>query len=111
VSANHARSERRRERLAQRLRQELPAALSELGVAEQSGALTDALSTLAPADQEVLRLAAWEQLSPGQIASVLGLSSVTARSRLPRARRRLRAALAGTPSSTTSTPLRLKETE
>ena len=44
-------------------------------------------------DRELLLLVAWEELSPGQAAKVLGISSLAARSRLHRARRRLRALL------------------
>jgi RNA polymerase sigma-70 factor, ECF subfamily len=59
------------------------------GAHDGSGVLT-ALERLDPRDQEVLRLTAWEELTPAEAAKVLGVSSVTARSRLHRARRRLR---------------------
>jgi RNA polymerase sigma-70 factor, ECF subfamily len=52
-----------------------------------------ALAQLTEEDCEILQLAAWEELAPAQIAVVLGVRSVTARSRLHRARRRLRAQL------------------
>jgi RNA polymerase sigma-70 factor (ECF subfamily) len=45
-------------------------------------------------DRELLTLSHWEELAPAEIAVVLGLSAVTLRSRLHRARRRLRAELA-----------------
>jgi RNA polymerase sigma factor (sigma-70 family) len=51
-----------------------------------------ALDTLRQADQEVLRLWAWERLEISQIAYVLGCSGGTVRVRLHRALRRLRAA-------------------
>ena len=51
----------------------------------------EALRRLGPRDREVLLLAEWEGLSPAQIATVLGCSTVTARGRLHRARRRFRA--------------------
>ena len=49
-----------------------------------------ALGMLAEADREVLLLAAWEQLEPAEIATVLGITRTAARSRLHRARVRLR---------------------
>jgi RNA polymerase sigma-70 factor (ECF subfamily) len=59
-------------------------------------ALTDlraALTRLSAADREVLRLAAWEQLSAAEMATVLGCTRTAAKVRLHRARRRLAAAL------------------
>ena len=52
-------------------------------------AVRDALAQLSEDDQELLRLIAWDGLSPGQAAFVLGCGSVAARSRLHRARNRL----------------------
>lgn len=92
--ANQKRSERRRERLAERLRRELPAAVQSVTApAPEGGAIRWALGQLGAKDQEILRLAGWEELTAGEIATVLGISQVAARSRLHRARRRLRAAL------------------
>lgn len=51
----------------------------------------DALARLSSADQEVLRLAAWEDLGTDEIAVALGCGSRAAAMRLHRARRRLRA--------------------
>jgi RNA polymerase sigma factor (sigma-70 family) len=48
-----------------------------------------ALSRLSPSDREVLRLAAWEELQPAEIAAVLGCSANAAAVRLHRARQRL----------------------
>lgn len=53
-----------------------------------------ALGTLRPPDQEILRLAAWEQLTGPEIATVLGISLPAVQQRLSRAKRRLAAALA-----------------
>ena len=47
------------------------------------------LEQLRPDDQEILRLAAWEDLSPTEIAAVLDLTPEAARVRLHRARQRL----------------------
>lgn len=52
-----------------------------------------ALATLRAEDQELLRLSAWEDLSPTEIATVLGLTPNAARIRLHRARGRFAAAL------------------
>ena len=49
----------------------------------------DAMTTLGPADQEVLRLSAWEELSAPQIAEVVGCSVSAAEQRLHRAKIRL----------------------
>lgn len=51
--------------------------------------LNAALDRLAPAEREVLRLAAWEHLTPAEIAVVLGVRPGTARVRLHRARQAL----------------------
>lgn len=111
VLANHDRSARRRQRLADRLAQELSSALHDVWSGDEGGAVTDALMTLGAEDQDVLRLAAWEQLGSGEIATVLGVSTVAARSRLHRARRRLRAALEDSRSFELSTSFRLEDTE
>ena len=65
-------------------------------VAERSDAETAiraALARLSDTDQEVLRLAAWEQLDTPALAYVLECSEVAARVRLHRATRRLRVML------------------
>lgn len=108
--ANQQRSERRRERLAERLRRELPAALQSMPPpAPETGAIRAALGRLGSEDQEILRLAAWEELTPGEIATVLEISQVAARSRLHRARRRLRAALQRAPVQEETSPVCLRE--
>jgi RNA polymerase sigma-70 factor (ECF subfamily) len=108
--ANQHRSERRRDRLAERLRRELPAALHSVPApAPETGAIRAALGRLGSDDQEILRLAGWEELRPDQIATVLGISQVAARSRLHRARRRLRAALQRAPEPEDPNLLRLQE--
>jgi RNA polymerase sigma-70 factor (ECF subfamily) len=48
-----------------------------------------ALAALMPADQEVLRLVAWDDLTPDQASTVLGCSPGALRVRLHRARQRL----------------------
>ncbi|GGM12195.1 MULTISPECIES: RNA polymerase sigma factor [Micromonospora] len=56
-----------------------------------------ALGRLSDDDQEILRLVGWEQLSPGEAALVLGCHPTTAKVRLHRARRRLKALLRDRP--------------
>jgi len=51
----------------------------------------EALDRLSPADQEILRLTAWEELGIDEIAIALGCGHRAASMRLHRARRRLRA--------------------
>ncbi|MER5532676.1 RNA polymerase sigma factor [Streptomyces mirabilis] len=51
----------------------------------------EALARLSPADQEVLRLTAWEELGVDEVAVALGCGTRAAAMRLHRARRRLRA--------------------
>jgi RNA polymerase sigma factor (sigma-70 family) len=55
--------------------------------------LARALSTLAKADREVLLLIAWADLSYAEVATALGIPVGTVRSRLNRARIKVRAAL------------------
>lgn len=88
VLANQGRAERRRIALGERLRSEL--AVARYG-REPSADLRDvaaAFRNLPDADREILALAGWEGLDPGQIAVVLGCSRNAARIRLHRARRR-----------------------
>ena len=59
------------------------------GPAEGHAEVHAALARLRSEDAELLRLWAWEQLAPGEIATVLGISANAAHSRLHRARRRL----------------------
>jgi RNA polymerase sigma-70 factor (ECF subfamily) len=91
VLANQQRAGRRRQRLADRLGRELVPALQAVAPAEPvAWPILAALAGLRPDDREVVLLAAWEELSPKQIARVLGISQIAARSRLHRARKRLR---------------------
>ena len=91
--ANLRRGQLRRTRLADRLRAELPAAVAAGAGAEdpRAASVLAALERLDEDDREILRLSSWEGLAPGEIATVLGLPGVTVRSRLHRARQRLRA--------------------
>jgi RNA polymerase sigma factor (sigma-70 family) len=59
------------------------------------GRLAAALEDIAPADREVLLLIAWADLTCEEVARALEIPAGTVRSRLHRARKRLRAALGG----------------
>lgn len=63
------------------------------GESGQHGRAVDALATLSPADQEVLRLSAWEGLDGKELAAALGCTRTAAGVRLHRARNRLQRAL------------------
>lgn len=60
--------------------------------------LMSALQALPSAERDVLLLVAWEQLTPAEAATVLGIPQGTVRSRLHRARAALRLALTATPA-------------
>ena len=66
----------------------------KLARAESGALLRAALETIPADDQIALELAYWEELSGPEIAAVIGVNANTVRSRLSRARGRLRAALA-----------------
>ena len=91
---NAERAARRRNRLTARILVLDPPASSvqAADVGEDNGAeeLRAALEALRPADAEVIRLWAWEELSPAQIGRVLAVSENAAAIRLHRAKRRLR---------------------
>jgi RNA polymerase sigma factor (sigma-70 family) len=93
VLANQVRGEGRRSRLGERLRTELSQQVSVPDPAEevvQVRTIRTALTRLERADREVLELTAWEQLAPREIAVTLGLPPEVVRTRLSRARARLR---------------------
>lgn len=72
-------------------------ALVDQPAADESGWVRRALGRLSPADQEVLRLAAWEELSTDHLAEALAVSRSAAAMRLHRARERLRQVLHADP--------------
>jgi RNA polymerase sigma-70 factor (ECF subfamily) len=100
VIAHVIRSEGRRTRLGARLatvrplRQESVDPADVVVAASSATTVAAALDDLSEADAELLRLWAWEGLEPTEIAAVLGCSPGTARTRMHRARARLREALA-----------------
>lgn len=60
---------------------------------EQDEHVLQSIARLKPADQEVLRLSAWEDLTAAQVAEVVGCSVSAAEQRLHRAKKRLAKAL------------------
>jgi RNA polymerase sigma-70 factor, ECF subfamily len=96
--ANARRAEDRRGRLLQRVTAYAEAdphpGWAPAGDRAAEG-LASALSRLSPSDREVLRLWAWEDLQPREMALVLGITANAASIRLHRATKRLRARLAG----------------
>ncbi|GII98251.1 RNA polymerase ECF family sigma subunit [Sediminihabitans luteus] len=102
VLANVRRTDHRRSALADRLRAHV---VEVVGPAELGGsAVEQALGRLRDADQEILRLSAWEQLEHDEIAVALGLSRGAVRVRLHRARRRLAETLRGIERSDDALP-------
>lgn len=99
VIAHVIRSEARRTRLGTRLASVRPLrgdddpAQSVVESESAHAAVAAAMDDLAESDAELLRLWAWEGLAPTEIAAVLGCSPGTARTRMHRARARLREAL------------------
>ncbi|MBL7257552.1 RNA polymerase sigma factor [Paractinoplanes lichenicola] len=88
--ANAERSHRRQNRLVARiLRLDPPGAVTRM-VDDTDGELAEAMARLRPDDVELLRLWAWEDLTPGEIATVLGISANAASIRLHRAKQKLR---------------------
>jgi len=99
VLRHHARVEERRYRALSRLTPEAPEVLmadnAVIRVDAQAlrGELSRVLASLAAGDRDVLLLAAWADLSYGEIATVLEIPVGTVRSRLNRARRITRSSL------------------
>lgn len=90
VLANHRRGETRRLRLVARVATDRSAVKRDEPASDS--VLADAMAQLKADDAEILRLTAWEELRPAEIAVVLGCSPNAAAVRLHRARRALREA-------------------
>lgn len=91
--ANAERGARRQRRVAGRIAVVDPPVEHQLGPddAPLVDAVTEALAALPAKDAELLRLWAWEELSPAEIGVVLDISANAASIRLHRAREKLRA--------------------
>lgn len=91
VLANARRGSGRRDRLGERLRRSL-SVLPEpdpTGAASTRLTVRAAMDRLGDLDREVLALALWEELTPAEIARVIGVAPGAVRTRLSRARVRL----------------------
>ncbi|MEV0155116.1 sigma-70 family RNA polymerase sigma factor [Micromonospora sp. NPDC050686] len=99
VLANHHRGTLRRERLGERLRHRLRDAFSVDPGSQVPERLVvrSALARLGELDREVLMLTFWEGLEPREIAAVLRVNPSVVRTRLSRARARLRELLRDDP--------------
>ena len=101
VAANVLRNQRRKQHRYQAALARLPSMLNERDLAEDAvdrlvdqermTRLLKRLRSLPAVEQDVLTLCAWEELSPKEAAAALGVPEATVRTRLHRARRRLRA--------------------
>jgi len=88
--SNHRRGLRRRLRLVERLESEpRPAMLLDPAEDLEDDDLAAALRALPAADQEIIRLWAWEQLEPREIAETLGSTANAVSLRLSRAKKKL----------------------
>nr|WP_239528733.1 RNA polymerase sigma factor [Microbacterium esteraromaticum] len=89
---NHARGQRRRWALADRIRLQVREAATA-PPADDGSEVRDAIDRLEPDLAELIRLVHWERLSISDAADVLGIPASTARGRYQRAKDALRAAL------------------
>jgi RNA polymerase sigma factor (sigma-70 family) len=111
IATNLVGQHRRDEARQYRIRQGAPAEPAVPGHAERVAVdvtaqaaraqLTVALSALPDGDRDVLLLIAWEELTYQEVSRALGIPVGTVRSRLHRARAKLRQALAGTAAQAT----------
>lgn len=92
VLSNHRRGRDRRLRLLDRVRSHETVAARVHTAGGELDRLDVALAGLRDDDRELLRLAAWEHLTPAEIAEVLGITPNAVSVRLHRARRALKKA-------------------
>ncbi len=88
--ANAQRAARRQRRVAGKVAVLDPPREVPLAPSSRDDTLHEALAGLGAEDSELLRLWAWEQLTPAEIATVLDVTANAVSIRLHRARRRLR---------------------
>lgn len=92
VLANQRRGNQRRADLTARLRGQgsvAPDVEGQVVAGDERRTVLTALARLRPADQEILRLAVWEELAHRDIAGIVGCSESSVAVRLHRARSRL----------------------
>ncbi|MGO9198421.1 MAG: RNA polymerase sigma factor [Acidimicrobiales bacterium] len=98
VVADHRRGDARRSRLVTKLSQRpVPPLPDDSSPTTLHDRLAAAIAKLAPRDQELLRLLAWDELSRAEAAAVLGCSINAVNVRLHRALKRLSRALDESP--------------
>ncbi|TDD58177.1 RNA polymerase sigma factor [Kribbella antibiotica] len=91
VLANHRRGAQRRDRLGERLRVELQDVVPDhAGDVEANAVVMAAMAGLSETDRELIMLTTWENLNPQEAAVVLDVPARVVRTRLHRARGRLR---------------------
>lgn len=102
VLANRRRGDQRRARLGERLTAQLSSLLTDdhAQPVSDSVVVNAALHRLGDDDRELLTLAVWEGLTAHEIANAMAIPSSTVRTRLQRARERLRAELTDWDTST-----------
>jgi RNA polymerase sigma factor (sigma-70 family) len=93
VLANQNRGQRRHERLVGKLGAVIENSVVPFYDDGSNRELRAAVARLDEDDRELLLLTVWEGLSPAEAAAVLGINPVTARTRLHRARSKLRTML------------------
>lgn len=93
ILSDHARGERRRWRLADRIRSRTTAADATTAPVDTHYEVQDAVDRLPPELAELVRLVHWDGFSLADAAELTGVSASTARSRYQRARAQLRVAL------------------
>jgi RNA polymerase sigma factor (sigma-70 family) len=79
--------------IRRRAERDATSALRPDPLGQEQERLRDALNDLADIDREIITLIAWDELTPAEVAQVLGLSANVVRVRAHRARARLRASL------------------
>ena len=89
---NHARGERRRWALADRIRNDQATRIFA-PAADHGAEIRDAIALLDVDHRELIQLVHWERMTIVQAAELLGISDSTARTRYARAKEQLRAAL------------------
>lgn len=95
VLANQRRGRHRHLKLVQKMGSQPDRQMPDPADGRGDPELEEALGRLSDDDRDVLRLWAWEQLEPREMAPVLGISVNAATLRLSRARRRLADSLTG----------------
>jgi RNA polymerase sigma-70 factor (ECF subfamily) len=95
VLLNYRRHERVENNLAAKLKLELRQHVFEANADEApfGAVMEEAMTSLSATDREIIELSAWEQLTPSEIATVIGMKPGLVRVRLHRARKSVGAQL------------------